>query len=72
MRFQVTGAGEIAGVGNGDPSCRQPNVADYRNAFNGKCLLIIRVGEPPGHIRIRAMSDGLDRQTSRSKRFHRP
>jgi beta-galactosidase len=59
VRFQVTGAGEIAGVGNGDPSCHQPNIADYRNAFNGKCLLIIRAGEHPGHIRIRAMSDGL-------------
>ncbi|HLH81519.1 MAG TPA: beta-galactosidase GalA [Chthonomonas sp.] len=59
VHFQVTGAGTIAGVGNGDPSCHQPNIADYRSAFNGKCMLIVRAGEHAGLIHVRASADGL-------------
>lgn len=59
VHFQVTGAGTIAGVGNGDPSCHQPNIADYRSAFNGKCMLIVRAGEHAGLIHVQASADGL-------------
>ena len=42
IRFFVEGQGEIAAVGNGDPSNIIPFSADYQRAFNGKCMLIVR------------------------------
>ena len=59
VTFQVTGAGRIAGVGNGDPSDHDPDQAPYRHAFGGKCLVIVGAGERPGNIRLTAMASGL-------------
>ena len=53
------GAGYIAGVGNGDPSDHDPDKANYRNAFNGKCMVVVGAGENPGAILLRASSPGL-------------
>jgi beta-galactosidase len=33
--------------------------ADYRKAFNGKCLLVVRAGKEDGNINVSAASDGL-------------
>lgn len=59
VRFHVTGAGEIAGVGNGNPSDHDPDHADYRHAFAGKCMVLIRTGLLPGRIAVSAASAGL-------------
>ena len=59
VTFSVTGAGHIAGVGNGDPSCHEPDQAKQRSAFNGKCLVIVGSNEAPGNIRLTAASPGL-------------
>ncbi len=65
VRFKVTGA-KILGVGNGDPSCHEPDKADQRSAFGGKCMLIIQslpnTGGNTGPIppaTVTATSDGL-------------
>jgi len=42
IHFTVEGAAEIEAVGNGDSATIEPFVANYRRAFNGKALLIIR------------------------------
>ena len=59
VRFRVTGAGVNAGVGNGNPACLEPNVANFRSAFNGLCMILARANDTGGIIRVRAMADGL-------------
>lgn len=64
VSFAVSGAGEIAAVGNANPremaSFRQP----HRNTFHGQCLLIVRPRGKPGAIAVRAESPGLSHATS--------
>ena len=59
ITFRVTGAGHVAGVGNGDPSDHDPDKASYRRAFNGLCLVDVGANERPGPIRLTASSPGL-------------
>ena len=59
VTFHLTGAGHTAGVGNGDPSCHEPDQAFYRSAFNGKCLVIVGAGDVPGRSALTAASPGL-------------
>jgi len=59
VTFKLTGAGRIAGVGNGDPSCHEPDQAQARSAFGGKCLVIAGTGETPGSMTLSAASLGL-------------
>ncbi len=59
VTFDVTGAGRVAGVGNGDPSDHDPDKAVYRHAFGGKCLVIVGAGERAGDIRLSAASSGM-------------
>ena len=56
IRFFVEGQGEIAAVGNGDPSNITPFTADYQRAFYGKCMLIVRSKSSAGEIRVKAIS----------------
>ena len=39
----VRGPGRIIGVGNGDPSCHEPNKASWRSAYHGLARAIIQV-----------------------------
>ncbi|MDE3066877.1 MAG: DUF4982 domain-containing protein [Verrucomicrobiota bacterium] len=57
--FDVSGAGANAGVGNGDPSCHEPNQASHRSAFNGYCMVLARAGRTAGTLRVSAHSTGL-------------
>jgi beta-galactosidase len=59
VRFSVTGSGKILGVGNGDPSCHEPDKASRRSAFNGLCQVLIQTLRTPGTIYLQAESDGL-------------
>lgn len=58
VRFQVTG-GTILGVGNGDPSCHEPDKAAQRSLFNGYAQVIVQSAREPGAIRLTASADGL-------------
>ena len=62
VRFQVTGVGAIAGVDNGNAATVEPFHADFRKAFSGLALLIVRsrAGQA-GRIRITATADDLTR-----------
>jgi beta-galactosidase len=59
VNFSVSGAGEIAGLGNANPkemaSFRQP----HRNTFHGTCLLVVRPSGQAGEITVQATSDSL-------------
>jgi beta-galactosidase len=57
--FKISGAGVNAGVGNGDPSCHEPDQSGSRSAFNGYCLLLVRAARTGGMIQVVAQSPGL-------------
>jgi beta-galactosidase len=58
--FDVKGPAVIEGVGNGDSATVEPFKADYRRAFYGKAMLIIKSKKAEqGVIKIRAHSDRL-------------
>jgi len=59
VSFSVTGAGQLLGVGNGDPSSHEPDKAKRRSAFNGLCLAIVQSSDTPGHLTLQADSPGL-------------
>jgi beta-galactosidase len=59
VHFKVDGVGRNIGVGNGDPSCHEPDKADQRSAFNGLCQLIVQSTGDPGTFTVTASSDGL-------------
>ena len=64
VRFSLSGAGKIIGVGNGDPSCREadrptsPNSA-ARSAFSGQCMVFVQATKQAGEVELRASGDGL-------------
>ena len=59
ITFEATGAGSVAGVGNGDPSCHEPDRASKRSAYHGLCMALIQSGEHSGRIVVTATSPGL-------------
>ena len=59
VKFSVEGPGTIAGVDNGLQTSMEPFRADYRKAFNGKCLVVLRSGKEKGEIKLTASSEGL-------------
>jgi beta-galactosidase len=65
VHFEVTGAGTIAGVDNGNAATVEPFQADHRKAFSGMALLIVRSkpGEA-GRVKIVATSDGLAKDST--------
>ena len=61
--FNVTGAGKIIGVGNGDPSCHEPDHASTRSAFGALSMAIVQSARQPGDIRVDATSPGFESAT---------
>lgn len=59
VQFMIDGAGEIGGVGNGDPSDHDPDKADHRKAFNGLCMALVKSNGKSGPVILRATSPGL-------------
>ncbi len=65
VHFAVRGAGVNAGVGNGDPSCHEPNQANYRSAFKGLCMVLVRADQRGGAVHVTARGRGLRSATAR-------
>ncbi len=65
VRFFVEGSGEIAAVGNGNSATVELFNTDYRRAFYGKAMLIVR-SKPgkAGVVKIRTYSDRLKPATT--------
>lgn len=60
VQFEVTGAGTLLGLGNGDPGCRENDKASSRHAFSGLILALIQAKEEAGEIKVRALSPELE------------
>ena len=60
VTFAVVGPGSVIGVGNGDPSCHEPDHATQRSAFNGNCMAIVQGKRTQaGTIAVTVTSPGL-------------
>ncbi|MGD8777909.1 MAG: beta-galactosidase GalB [Ignavibacteria bacterium] len=59
INFNISGSGKIIGVDNGSQTSHEPFKADYRKAFNGKCLVVIQNNNTQGNIILEAVSEGL-------------
>jgi beta-galactosidase len=64
ISFSTSEAGKIIGVDNGSIISHEPFQATERNAFQGKCIAIVRRMEGTGQIVVTANSDGLESATS--------
>ena len=60
LTFSVTGGGRLLGLGNGDPSCHELDIASSRHAFNGLCMAIVQTSKSTDEIHVRASSPGLE------------
>jgi beta-galactosidase len=59
VTFQLNGPGEILGVSNGNPADHDTDKSNQRNAFHGRCIVVIEAGAQPGTIQLTATSPGL-------------
>jgi beta-galactosidase len=60
VTFEITGAGKLIGVGNGDPSCHESDKGNKRSAFNGLCMAFVQANKQAGEIRVVASASGLE------------
>jgi len=60
IAFNVSGAGKLIGVGNGDPNCQESDQASRRSLFNGLAQVIIQSTKRPGEIHIEGLKDGWE------------
>jgi len=60
VRFNLRGPARILGVGNGDPSCHEPDKASQRSVFGGLCQVILQASHESGEIVLEAESEGLE------------
>jgi len=59
VKFEISGQGKLAGVGNGSPTDLASFQQPERKTFQGVCLAIVRPETTPGKINIKATSEGL-------------
>jgi beta-galactosidase len=74
INFSISGAGKIIGVGNGNPTCHEPDTyvsvdakidpAWSRSLFNGLAQVIIQSTRQAGEFKLTAASDGLTPATA--------
>ncbi|MGU3391711.1 beta-galactosidase GalA [Sphingomonas sp. M1A8_2b] len=59
LRFETSGGAAVIGVGNGNPTSLEPDVATQRRAFHGLAQAIVRVGDRPGPFAVSVSGEGL-------------
>ncbi|MFC2090462.1 beta-galactosidase GalB [Bacteroidota bacterium] len=57
---EIAGNASIAAVDNGSQISHEPFRSNYRKAFNGKCLFIVRSGKEQGKATLRFEAEGLE------------
>ena len=60
IRVEVSGAGRLVGLDNGDSTEYDSYKGDNRRLFSGKLLAMIESTLEPGEITVRAYSEGLE------------
>ena len=64
VQFAISGAGQLAGVGSGNPNLPESFQQPQRTTFEGRCLAIIRPDGKPGKITIHVAAGGLTSTTT--------
>lgn len=64
VNFEISDAGRLAAVGNGDQRSLELFQQPSRKAFNGMCLLVVKSTDQAGNISVRASADGLEEATA--------
>jgi beta-galactosidase len=59
VTFHLTGGGRILGVGNGNPADHDPDKADNRSSFHGRCIVLLQAGVQSADLNLTATSPGL-------------
>ena len=59
IHFDLSGAGIIAGVGNGNPISLESAKGKERRAFSGMCQIVVQSTDKKGDINLNASSPGL-------------
>ena len=76
LYFALDGAGEILGVGNGDPLDHDADLATAagwtRRLFNGRCQVVVRSSRKAGTFVLRAQSDTVPSSSAEIKTVERP
>jgi beta-galactosidase len=65
VQFAVTGPARFAGVGNGDPTCHEPDRASERSLFNGMAQAILQSTGGASDVVLTATATGLESATLR-------
>lgn len=60
IRVEVSGAGRLVGLDNGDSTDYDSYKGDNRRLFSGKLLAMVESTLEPGEITVRAYSEGLE------------
>ena len=58
LAFHISGAGQLIGVGNGNPNCQESDKEPKRSLFNGLAQIIVQSTDEAGRILIEAAEDG--------------
>ncbi|PSR13774.1 MAG: glycoside hydrolase family 2 [Bacteroidetes bacterium] len=59
VQVSITGGGQIAGLGNGNPQSLAPFQGEQVQLFYGKAMLIVKAAGAPGAIRVAVSAAGL-------------
>jgi beta-galactosidase len=59
IKFEISGPAYIIGTDNGHQTDPEVLTSSKRKAFNGKCLAVVRAGDIPGELVLKAVSDNL-------------
>jgi beta-galactosidase len=59
VNFEISGNGEIAGVGSGSPTDMSSFQQPHKKSWQGRCLAIIRPNGEAGKIILKASAEGL-------------
>ncbi|MGY2736755.1 beta-galactosidase GalA [Sphingomonas sp. UYP23] len=69
LRFRVSGAGKLIGVGNGNPNSLESDTVPQRMLFNGLAQLIVQSTGRPGAVMLEAFADDGNALTPASIRL---
>lgn len=59
LRFELSGPGTIVGIGNANPLSTESYQRPARNAWQGRCLVIIKSNKEAGKMTLRVSAEGL-------------
>lgn len=59
VKFEITGPGAVAGVGNANPRSLESYQLPQRKTWQGRCLAIVKADKAAGNITLRATVAGL-------------